>query len=375
MKVLYSALCALALALTGANGKDNWEALIETAITQAKDGKMDDAVESVKGSLQEKDTHTGHHLLSQIYLAQGDNKNSLYEIGQALKLDPTNKALQADVKFGEAVEKHEAGDTRAAMDLVLESYTLQDKKSVREMEKTAIALAALGDIPKAAEALREVWKLEPYHTFHNELPMVKVIDLYDEMISLADVEGQKEAVDALNSQLSNITAVTDKIFFDISIGGGKSERVVLGLFRNAAPRGVHNLVSMASCVSEELCYKNNKLHRVIKNFIIQGGDVTNGDGSGVTNVYGRPFSDDLFGLTLMHNRAGVVQIANAGKNANGGQFVLMTGAAPHLNGNHVIAGHVLEGLDFVMEINDVSVDKDDQKPVKDVVITDCGVMK
>lgn len=205
--------------------------------------------------------------------------------------------------------------------------------------------------------------------------MVKVVDLYDEMASLAEAEGGDESLEKLNQQLANTTAITDKIFFDVVIGDGKAERIVFGLYGHSSPRGVRNLVAMAGCSQPDLCYKGSKFHRVIKDFVVQGGDVENGDGTGIANVYGRPFSDDVFGLVLMHNRKGLVQIANSGPNQNGGQFVILTGVAPHLNGNHVIAGVVIEGLDFLMEMNDVEVTSDNSKPVKDVIIKDCGVLE
>ena len=73
-----------------------------------------------------------------------------------------------------------------------------DRANVKELEKLAIAFASLGDIPTCITYLREIWKLEPHHVFHNDLPMVKVMDLYEEMASLAEVEGGKDALNKMN---------------------------------------------------------------------------------------------------------------------------------------------------------------------------------
>jgi len=369
-----TAVFASAADTTATTAVTGWKKYAEEAIKHAQKGEIDEAIASCQKSLAEEEHYTPHHLLSQMYMAKNEHVKALDEIEKAYKLEPTNKVLKSSVEFHKGVIEQVANRKTEARAFFDKAAAELDRANVKELEKLAIAFASLGDIPTTITYLREIWKLEPHHVFHNGLPMVKVMDLYEEMASLAELEGGKDALAKMNKDLANTTAITNKIFFDVAVGSGSTKRVVVGLYGLAAPRAVANLIGMASCKSEEFCYKNSKLHRVVKDFIVQGGDVAKGDGTGIRNIYNRPYSDDIFALTLMHDRPGVVQIANAGPNQNGGQFVFMVGAAPHLNGKSVIAGHILEGLEHVTDINKVEADKDTGKPNVDVIVKDCGVL-
>lgn len=258
---------------------------------------------------------------------------------------------------------------KAAASLLLEG----GETDVQLLEKIIIAVASLGDIPTTSKLLKELWRLTPHYQFHNSLPFVKVVDRYDELVSGASQQADSQTVlQQLELAYSNITTITDKAFFDIKIGSHPPQRVVVGLYRYAAPRGVHNFLSMAECsYGPQFCYKNSKFHRIIKDFIVQGGDVAPGDGTGTTNIYQRPYGDEPFAQVLMHNAPGIVQLANAGPDSNGGQFVFTMLPTPHLNGNHVIIGKVLVGFDYLQRVNSIATD-DASRPKEDVLIVDCG---
>jgi len=165
--------------------------------------------------------------------------------------------------------------------------------------------------------------------------------------------------------------VTDKVYFDVTIGGEAVGRIEIGLFGKTVPRTAKNFKELAEKSKPE-GYAGSFFHRVIKDFMIQGGDFTNGDGTGGKSIYGKKFDDENF--KLKHWGAGWLSMANSGKNTNGSQFFLTTIKTSWLDGRHVVFGKVVKGMDVVRMIEATKTDGRD-KPQKECVIAASGVIE
>ncbi|KAH7726153.1 Peptidyl-prolyl cis-trans isomerase 1 [Aphelenchoides avenae] len=167
-----------------------------------------------------------------------------------------------------------------------------------------------------------------------------------------------------------------RCFLDVTIDGELEGRIVIELFDEITPKTAENFINLCTgqagigkTTGKPLHYKGTLFHRVIKGFMIQGGDFSNANGTGGESIYGGMFEDEDF--TVKHDEPFILSMANRGPNTNGSQFFITTHPAPHLDGVHVAFGKVVSGQEVVRKIENLKVNAKN-RPNNDVIITNCG---
>jgi peptidylprolyl isomerase len=166
------------------------------------------------------------------------------------------------------------------------------------------------------------------------------------------------------------------VFFEMKVGDEIAGRIEMELFKTYYPKTIENFRCL--CTGEKgvgksgkkLHYEGSTFHRVIPNFMCQGGDFTAGNGTGGESIYGDKFDDEFEHGIVGHSEPYLLSMANCGYNTNGSQFFLTTKATPHLDGKHVVFGKVTSGQEVVKAIEAVGSGAGRTK--KPVVIHACG---
>lgn len=164
------------------------------------------------------------------------------------------------------------------------------------------------------------------------------------------------------------------MFFDVALGTHPLGRIKMELFTDTTPKTAENFRQL--CTGEfkkggvPLGYKNSIFHRVVKGFMIQGGDFVRHNGTGRISIYGDSFDDESF--ARKHTEAGLLSMANSGPNSNGCQFFITCAPCDWLDGKHVVFGRVVDGMPIVQAIENVTVTAPSNRPKVDCRIIECG---
>lgn len=268
--------------------------------------------------------------LSNCYLKTGEFAQAIDEASQALKLDEGNSKAW-----------YRRGVARAAFGLLEEARS--DLASAARLDPKNLEIR--NELKKCKEKLEEVRKKER-STFGS---IFNKVALYDEKAGVRNLEK------------------CPRVFLNIRVGDEPAKRVVIALYKDVVPRTVENFRSL--CAGDKgLSFKQNGFHRIIKGFMMQGGDI---NGKGGESIYGPQFDDEAFVDKHLHR--GQLSMANAGPNTNSSQFFITFGPTPHLDGKHVVFGEVVEGLEVLDAAEQVPTDSAD-KPTVPVIIEDCGAL-
>ncbi|MFF0135421.1 peptidylprolyl isomerase [Streptomyces sp. NPDC005227] len=163
--------------------------------------------------------------------------------------------------------------------------------------------------------------------------------------------------------------MSENVFFEVTADGKPMGRIEIKLFDDVVPKTARNFRELATG-AHGYGYKGSPFHRVIPDFMLQGGDFTRQNGTGGKSIYGDKFADENF--TLKHTRPGQLSMANAGPNTNGSQFFITTIVTDWLDNKHVVFGEVVEGMDVVKAIEALGSRSGDTK--KKIIISDSGTV-
>lgn len=218
---------------------------------------------------------------------------------------------------------------------------------------------------KIRQKHKHKYKKRKHRNVHKKKSLEEEINMMNNLITKRREDKKKSRhVNKKNSK-------DDLVYLDMTTPNEFLGRIVIKLFSDIVPHTCENFKILCSNKNRRESYMGSPIHRVIRGFMIQGGDFTNGDGTGGHSIYGNKFPDENF--KLKHDRPGLLSMANSGPDTNGSQFFITLDEADHLDGKHVVFGEVVNGFEVVKSIERIRTDHRD-RPTTDVKIKKCGIL-
>jgi peptidylprolyl isomerase len=353
--------------------KERWNMTVEERLVQANKRKAEgtDLFKAQKFS----EAATKYESAASYSVDEGTEGDKVPDDERALYVSCWSNAAMCYIKLKEWSEAVKTCDR--VLDISSESTS-----NVKCLYRRGFSRMQMGDLKEAKKDLMTAYKLDNA----NKDVRKALATLKQEIQKVKDKE--KAAFGGLfdkpgglyGDKIEDVVEAGEDnphVFFDIKQGDKDLGRIVMRLYADIVPKTAENF--RALCTGEKgegkagtpLHYKGSAFHRVIRDFMIQGGDFTNGDGTGGESIYGEKFPDENF--AIKHTRGGQLSMANAGPGTNGSQFFITCKDTPHLDGKHVVFGHVVEGMELVSEIENCEKGGGDE-PAVAIVIADCGEM-